>query len=280
MVCRPDKSSRKSNTRVGIKGSSLTNEQLEDLAIYTGGIVIDEEKKMNLEEILKKGGIENPFDFLGQARRIVADKDNTTIIEGKGSQKKIKERIAKIKEEKKVEKTDLMKLKMDQRIASLAGGVGMIRVAAHTTIESRYLKHKIEDAVHATQLAMKEGVVKGGGLALYEIAKQLPDDCILKEALKAPYNKIQDNAGGKLTIGKDILDPVKVTITCLENACSLAGIFITTESAIAWERGALAEELEKFMGTLDMEKKRVGKWRGAKDDENNPDSVIQEEELD
>ena len=120
--------------------------------------------------------------------------------------------------------------KLKKRIQKLSGGVGVIRVDAQTETEREYLKLKIEDAINATRCALEEGVVKGGGLALKEISDTIEPN-ILTEALKAPYKQIQENAGG-IEIGEDVIDPVKVTRTSLQKACSIVGMVITTEIAI------------------------------------------------
>jgi len=143
-----------------------------------------------------------------------------------------------------LEKDPMFKEKLKRRIASLAAGVGIIRVGAMTETERGYLKLKIEDAVAAGRAAIEEGVVPGGGLTLKAVAEELGEDNILYEPLKAPYETIQENAGGSLEIGEDILDPVKVTRLALENACSAAGILITTETAISERRKSLWDELE------------------------------------
>ena len=134
--------------------------------------------------------------------------------------------------------------KLNRRIASLASGVGIIRVGAATEAEKTYLKMKIEDAVNAAKAAMDEGVVRGGGLALREIAEELGEDDILYPALMAPYERIQQNAGRALGIPDTVLDPVKVTRLAVENACSAAGTLITTETAIAERRKTLWDELD------------------------------------
>src|SRR3990167_4484722 len=191
-------------------------------------------------------------DF-GRADKIVVDRDDTFIIKGKGSQEAIDKRIEELKTQRdEVEKSDIFKKKIDHRIASLAGGVGLIVVAARTEGEGEYIRMKVEDAVLACKAAMEEGIVRGGGLALKEINDKLPDDDILKGPLAAPYEKIQENAGGDLEIGEDIIDPVKVVRVALENACSQAGIFITINSAISWHKNKVMDEL----GELLVEKQR------------------------
>jgi len=182
---------------------------------------------------------------LGKAEKIISDGDKTMIIGGKGDQDKIDLRIEQLKKEKQDEKLHQFKMKLDRRIASLSGGVGIIKVGSNTDLEKIYLKLKLEDAVFATQAALQEGVVKGGGLALKEIAEEMEDN-ILTEPLKEPYNQIQENAGGDLEVKDDVIDPVKVTRTALENACSLAGILVTTESVVSEKR----DDLEEFKRLL------------------------------
>ena len=132
----------------------------------------------------------------------------------------------------------------------MSSGVGIIRVGAATESERGYLKLKIEDAVNAGKAALEEGTVKGGGLVLKEIAEELGEEDILYEALMAPYEKIQENVGDDLEIGEDVLDPVKVTRLAMENACSVAGILITSESAIGERRKTLWDELDNKLTML------------------------------
>jgi len=219
---------------LAVKTPSLTEEQLEDVAVYVGAKFIDKTKDMELESVM-------PTD-LGLAEKIIVNHDDTAIIGGKGEARAVEERVALLKDHLKVEKHDVFKKKINQRIGSLSGGIGVIRVGALTEVERGYLKHKIEDAVNATKAALEEGVVKGGGVAFKEIADKLPDGHILKNALKAPYEQIQENAGGSLKVGPNVLDPVKVTRTALENACSVAKTLLTTECAIAEKD----DEIEHF----------------------------------
>ena len=225
---------------LAVKAPALTTSQLEDVAIYTGAKFIDQNQGMNLEHL--------EMIDLGRAEKIVVDKDDTFIVKGKGNKKAIEERIEKLKVERdEVEKTDMFKKKIDKRIASLASGVGLIEVAAKSDAETEYLLRKVEDSVLACKAAMEEGIVKGGGLALKEINDELPKDDILKDILTKPYEKIQENAGGQLEIGENVIDPVKVVRVALENACSMAGIFITVQGAIAWKKGKIVDELSELI---------------------------------
>lgn len=227
------------NTQLGvfrflaIKAPSLLPEQYEDIAVYTGATFIDKEKGMKVCNV--------KLEDLGRAKRIITNQTETAIIEGKGNKPNIEARIKKIKEELKLETHDPFKKRLQKRMGAVAGSIGIIMAGAKTPTERQYIRLKLEDAVYGTKAALEEGVVEGGGLALKKIAEKLPKN-ILTEALKAPYYQIQENAGGKLKIGKDILDPVKVTRTALENACS-AAILITTDGAIVWERSTLEDEM-------------------------------------
>lgn len=270
---------------LGINACSLTDEQLQDIATYTGAVFIDKEKKMSFENMTTRGAYiteEKVLDangqvvtkpktnllssILGSAKKVVADKDYSFIINGYGDKKEIKKRITKLKEDKDKEKTDIFKKKIDQRIASLAGGVGVIKVGSQIVIDARYQKQKVDDAVAATKLAVESGVVPGGGLALFKIANKLPKN-ILTEALKEPYLHIQKSAGGELAIGKEVIDPVKVVKAALMNACYAAGLIITIGSAIAQERGGLAEELTQTLNQIGLEKKRVQRYQGRGEDD-------------
>ena len=232
---------------LAIKAPALTISELEDVAIYTGAKFIDQNQGMNLEHL--------EMTDLGRAEKIVVDKDDIFIVKGKGDKKAIDERIEKLKVERdEVEKTDMFKKKIDKRIASLSGGVGLIEVAAKSDAETEYLLRKVEDSVLACKAAMEEGIVKGGGLALKEINDELPKDDILKDILDKPYEKIQENAGGQLEIGDNVIDPVKVVRVALENACSMAGIFITVQCAIAWKKNKLTDELGKLLQEREREK--------------------------
>ena len=235
-------------------------EMLKDLAAVTGATVISEEVGLTLENV--------ELGHLGEARKVIASKDNTTIVEGKGPQHEVDDRVAEMKVALDQSSSDFDKEKIMERIAKLSGGVGVIKVGAATEIELKEKKHRIEDALSATRAAVEEGIVSGGGTALLQAAKILEgvrgeDDevtgmHIVLKALQAPVFQIAENAGkegavvvdlirnAEIGMGYDaekgemvnmiqtgIVDPKKVTRFALENAASLAGIFLTMEGAIA-----------------------------------------------
>jgi chaperonin GroEL len=235
-------------------------EMLRDIAVLTGGTVVSEELGMKLEDV--------QVESLGQARRVVALKDKTTIIEGRGQQSEIQARITQIKAEHEKATSTFDKEKLQERLAKLSGGVGVIKVGAATEVELTEKKHRIEDAVSATKAALDEGIVSGGGVALVDSIKQLDtlklDDeemvaiRILRRALEEPMRQIALNAGKdgsvvieavkKLERGMGynaatdeyvdmvkagIIDPLKVTRSALENAVSVSSLLLTTEAAIA-----------------------------------------------
>lgn len=232
---------------------------LADLAILTGGKVISEETGSKLED--------TELSDLGQARKVVADKEKTTIVDGKGDAKAIKERVAQLRFEADKASSEYDKEKIEERLAKLSGGVGVIKVGAATEVELTEKKHRIEDALSATKAAVSEGIVAGGGLALIEAIKALDNvkvDSeeevairILRRALEEPMRQIANNAGvdgavvieqiknsdkgvgynaanGKYVnmIKEGIIDPVKVTRSALENAVSVAALVLTTEAAV------------------------------------------------
>lgn len=232
---------------------------LEDIAILVGGQVISEDRGMKLEEAT--------LDMLGSARKIVSDKEKTTIIEGKGTATKIKERVKQIKVEIINTKSEYDKERLVERLAKLSGGVGVIKVGAATELELKEKKDKIDDAVHATKAAVQEGIVAGGGVALVDSIKSLDNlSCegdekigvqILRRALEEPMRQIAQNAGkdGSVVIEEvkrlekgmgynastdeyvnmieaGIIDPAKVTRTALQNAVSISSSILTTEVAI------------------------------------------------
>ncbi len=235
-------------------------EMLKDIAVLTGGTVITDELGLKLENA--------ELSHLGEARRIVADKDNTTIIEGKGNKKEIEARVAEIKVVLGKTTSDFDKEKLQERLAKLSGGVGVIKVGAATEIELKEKKHRIEDALNATRAAVEEGIVAGGGVALLLAAKALeklegedPDETtgirIVKNVLSAPMIQIAENAGkdGAVIIDKvlaekegvgydaakdkyvdmvkaGIIDPKMVVRSAMENAASVAAIFLTMECAV------------------------------------------------
>lgn len=235
-------------------------EMLQDIAVLTGGKVISEEIGLKLENAA--------LEDLGHARKVIATKENTTIVEGKGDEQAVKDRVAQIR--KLIEQTDseFDREKLQERLAKLAGGVAVIRVGAATETEMKEVKHRIEDAVGATKAAVEEGVVAGGGVALIRAVKALdtltlndPEEAvavsILRRALEEPLRIIAKNAGFEPAVVADevkkgkgnygfnaatgeyvdmvqagIVDPAKVTRTALENAVSIAGMFLTTEAVV------------------------------------------------
>ena len=232
---------------------------LEDIAILTGGKVISEEVGRKLDSAT--------IDDLGRARRVVADKDNTTIVEGKGSEEEIKTRIKQIKAQTDETTSDYDKEKLQERLAKLAGGVAVIKVGAATEVELKEKKHRVEDALSATRAAVEEGILPGGGVAILNASSVLDkvkaegDEAtgvaILKRALEEPLRWIAINAGqeGSVVIdkvkrskkgvgydaakdgfgdmvAKGIIDPLKVVRTALENASSIANMILTTECLV------------------------------------------------
>jgi chaperonin GroEL len=233
---------------------------LEDIAILTGGKVISEEVGLKLENA--------ELNDLGRARKIMADKDHTTIIEGHGDKTKIEERLVQIKKQVEQTESEFDRQKYHERIAKLSGGVAIIKVGAATETEMKEKKHRVEDAVAATKAAVEEGIVPGGGVALLRAGKALHDVGasdpgeviglqIIKRALEEPIRMIAENAGkdGSVIVEKiknsegangynaandkfedmivaGIIDPTKVTRSALQNAASIAVMIITTEAAI------------------------------------------------
>ncbi|MGP9842975.1 chaperonin GroEL [Brachybacterium sp. 107] len=234
---------------------------LEDMAILTGGQVIAEEVGLKLET----AGLEQ----LGQARKIVVTKDETTIVEGTGDAERIAGRVSQIRAEIENSDSDYDREKLQERLAKLAGGVAVIKAGAATEVELKERKHRIEDAVRNAKAAVDEGVVAGGGVALLQAGKDTFDKLslvgdeatganIVKVAIQAPLKQIAVNAGLEggvvaekvihLPVGEGlnaatgeyenllaagIIDPVKVTRSALQNAASIAGLFLTTEAVVA-----------------------------------------------
>ncbi len=235
---------------------------LGDIAILTGGQVISEEVGLKLENV--------DLALLGRARKVVVDKDNTTIVEGAGDQSEVKARIAQIKREIDETDSDWDREKLQERLAKLAGGVAVIRVGAATEVELKEKKHRIEDAVSATKAAIEEGIVPGGGLALLrsrtevdKLVKKLSGDeatgaMIVSKALEEPMRWIASNAGlegaviieqalretGRVGLNAmtgefedlfkaGVIDPAKVTRSALQNAASVAALLLTTEATVA-----------------------------------------------
>jgi chaperonin GroEL len=233
---------------------------LEDIAILTGGTVISEEQGYKLEN----AGLEH----LGSCERVTIDKDNTTVVGGKGNADDIKARVGQIKQQIESTTSDYDKEKLQERLAKLAGGVAVLYIGAATEVEMKEKKDRVDDALHATRAAIDEGIVAGGGVALVRSIKSLEgmkglnDDettgiAIVRKALEAPLRIIAENAGvdGSLVFHKvldgqgafgynartdeyqdlkkaGIIDPTKVTRVALENAASIAGLVLTTECVI------------------------------------------------
>lgn len=236
-------------------------EMLEDIAILTGGEVISEERGMKLEKAT--------LEQLGKAKRIVVDKENTTIVDGEGNKKDIKDRTNQIRKQIEDTTSDYDKEKLEERLAKLSGGVAVIRVGAATETEMKAKKSKVEDAKNATKAGVEEGILPGGGVALIRAAKVLDkiqtndeDEKVglnfIRKAVFAPMKTIAENAGvdssiviekiknSPAEIGFDaekleyvdvlkagIVDPCKVTRTALENAASIASTLINTEAMVA-----------------------------------------------
>jgi chaperonin GroEL len=234
---------------------------LQDIAVITGGQVISDEVGFKLENA--------QVTDLGKAKRIVVDKDNTTLIDGAGEEDKIKGRIAEIRAAIDKATSDYDKEKLQERLAKISGGVAVINVGAATEAEMKEKKARVEDALHATRAAVEEGIVPGGGVALIRAQKVLKtlklDDAeeqigvdIIRKAIEEPLRMIVQNAGGEGSIvlekvrnSKDdkfgynaltdvyedlvasgVIDPTKVTRTALQNAASIAGLLLTTEAII------------------------------------------------
>ncbi|MGA7540928.1 MAG: chaperonin GroEL [Steroidobacteraceae bacterium] len=234
---------------------------LQDIAVLTGGTVISDEVGLSLEKAT--------LNDLGEAKKIVVEKENTTIIDGAGKQADIKARIESIRQQVEEATSDYDKEKLQERVAKLSGGVAVIKVGAATEIEMKEKKARVEDALHATRAAVEEGVVPGGGVALIRAQKALDkleganeDQTvgvrILSRSIEEPLRQIVDNAGedaavilNKVKEGKGnygynaasgqfgdlieqgILDPTKVTRLALQNAASVAGLLLTTEVMVA-----------------------------------------------
>jgi chaperonin GroEL len=232
------------------------------MAVLTGGQVISEEIGLKLEN--------TTIDLLGRARKIVIDKDNTTIVEGAGTSEDVQGRIAQIKREIDDTDSDWDREKLQERLAKLSGGVAVVKVGAATEVELKEKKHRIEDALSATRAAIEEGVVAGGGTALLRARKPVADLMekldgdeatgarLVAKAIEEPLRQIALNAGiepGVATervksmegneglnaatgnyedlIKAGVADPTKVTRSALQNAASIAALFLTTEAVIA-----------------------------------------------
>jgi len=233
---------------------------LQDIAILTGGQVISAEVGLKLEQI--------DIEMLGKARRIVITKDNTTIVDGAGNKNDVASRVTEIRREIENTDSDWDREKLQERVAKLAGGVCVIKVGAHTEVELKEKKHRLEDAISATRAAVEEGIVVGGGAALVHAAAALDNDLgfegdravgvrLVRKACDEPLRWIAENAGqeGYVVVSKvramkpnegfnaysetytdlvkeGVIDPVKVTRSALANAASIAAMFITTEALV------------------------------------------------
>ncbi|MET0941189.1 MAG: chaperonin GroEL [Mesorhizobium sp.] len=235
---------------------------LEDIAILTGGTAVSEDLGIKLENVT--------LQMLGRAKRIVVEKENTTIIDGAGSKEEIQGRITQIKAQIEETTSDYDREKLQERLAKLAGGVAVIRVGGSTEIEVKERKDRVDDALHATRAAVEEGILPGGGVALLRAQKVLdslqannPDQRvgieIVRRAIEAPARQIAENSGaeGSIVVGKlrengdfaygwnaqtgeygdlyqmGVIDPVKVVRAALQDAASVAGLLVTTEAMVA-----------------------------------------------
>ncbi|AZO00660.1 chaperonin GroEL [Mesorhizobium sp. M9A.F.Ca.ET.002.03.1.2] len=235
---------------------------LEDIAILTGGTAISEDLGIKLENVT--------LEMLGRTKKVVVEKENTTIVDGAGRKDEIQGRIAQIKAQIEETTSDYDREKLQERLAKLAGGVAVIRVGGSTEVEVRERKDRVDDAMHATRAAVEEGILPGGGVALLRAAKALdnvavdnPDQRtgveIVRRAVEAPVRQIAENAGaeGSIIVGKlrektdfgygwnaqtyefgdlyrqGVIDPAKVVRTALQDAASVAGLLVTTEAMVA-----------------------------------------------
>lgn len=239
-------------------------EMLEDVAILTGGFVISDEKGMKLDQAT--------IEMLGQAEKMTINKENTTIVNGSGKKEAIEERVAQIRNLISTSTSDYDKEKLQERLAKLAGGVAVLYVGAASEVEMKEKKDRVDDALSATRAAVEEGIVPGGGVAYIRAIKSLEgvkgenDDEttgieIIRKAIEAPLRQIIQNAGGEGAVVVDkvqsgekdfgynarknvyenllaagVIDPAKVTRVALENAASIAGMFLTTECVITDEK--------------------------------------------
>jgi chaperonin GroEL len=235
-------------------------EMLRDIAVLTGGQVVSEELGFKLEN--------STLNDLGRAKRVVVDKDNSTVVDGKGKENDIQGRINEIKAAVEKSTSDYDREKLQERLAKLSGGVAVINVGAATETEMKEKKARVEDALHATRAAVEEGIVPGGGVALVRAQLGLDklkgtDDEkigveIVRRALEEPIRMIAQNAGaeGSIVVGRvkeskeknfgynaatdsyedlvraGVIDPTKVTRTALQNAASIAGLLLTTECVV------------------------------------------------
>jgi chaperonin GroEL len=216
---------------VAVKTPGLIDEELEDLSLYVGAKFINKKIGIKFDNIDSK---------IGSCSKFIINKTGAAFI---GSDADMSNRLKEVKDLLQNEKKEQFIKRYQKRIGRLSGGVVFVYVGANTEPEKKYLKLKIEDAINATQMAMKGGFVKGGGLALKEIAEGLEDNNLLKEPIQSPYNAIQKNAGGNLEIGSHIIDPFLVTKTALDSAVSVAKALITADYVIVEEEDTAAKKL-------------------------------------
>jgi chaperonin GroEL len=239
-------------------------EMLEDIAILTGGTVVSEEKGLKLEH--------TTLDMLGTAEKVTINKENSTIVNGYGDKDMIKARVAQIKQQMTTTTSDYDKEKLQERLAKLSGGVAVLYIGAASEVEMKEKKDRVDDSLHATRAAIEEGIVPGGGVAYIRAIEAIEDIKgdnedqttgveIIKRAIEEPLRQIAKNAGkegavvvhnvksGKADYGYNaqtdtfekltkagVIDPVKVVRVALENAASIAGMFLTTEAVIVEEK--------------------------------------------
>ncbi len=254
-------------TSVAVKAPAFGDRRkamLEDMAVLTGAQVVAPEVGLKLDQV----GLE----VLGSARRVVVTKDDTTVVEGGGTPEAVADRVAQVRAEIERTDSDWDREKLQERLAKLSGGVAVIKVGAHTEVEMKERKHRIEDAISATRAAIEEGIVVGGGAALVQVAPVLDDGLglegdqlvgvkVVRRALVEPLRWIAENAGqeGLVVTAKvaelpaghgynaatgeygdlmaaGVVDPVKVTRSALENAASIAGMLLTTETLVVEKR--------------------------------------------
>lgn len=255
-------------------------EMLEDIAVLTGGVVISEEKGMKLESAT--------IEYLGRAEKVTVNKENTTIVNGNGASEAIASRVAQIKAQIEQTTSDYDREKLQERLAKLAGGVAVLHIGAPSEVEMKEKKDRVDDALSATRAAIAEGIVPGGGVAYIRCVAKLEDlkgenddettgIQIVKRAIEEPLRQIVANAGvegavvvQKVKEGEDdfgynarkgvyenllaagVIDPAKVTRVALENAASIAGMFLTTECVIAEkkEEAPAAAPMQPGMGGM------------------------------
>ncbi len=255
-------------------------EILEDIAILTGGTVISEEKGLKLEN--------TQIEMLGRAEKIVIDKENTTVVNGSGEKELIAQRVKQIKTQMDASTSDYDKEKLQERLAKLAGGVAVLYVGAASEMEMKAKKDRVDDALSATKAAVEEGIIPGGGVAYIRSIEKLTDFvcdnedentgvAIIKRALEEPIRQIVENAGGEGSVvvqkikenendfgynarlecyenlfETGVIDPTKVARVALENAASVAGMFLTTECVLAEKEDENAPAMPPMGGAPGM----------------------------